>query len=228
MLLSSPSGVKAFLRDLDPQESPFAHGIRNPHSTHFQPDHSSNIQDIRRAAKCENIKSLTVVGKLRRTQRTASTKKNKQTTMPSSSASYLELLEKSQMDELRTSHTPGPLSIAIFFLGFILINQSIRMLFSSEEPADQDESGVNISNGASSSRGLEPKMMAAQEEEEEEEEEEEVPSHPHRSSKSRCRSGPNHLRKKNSKKITSEAAAQVVRKSTKPAAQFSSSTNPPA
>ncbi|KNZ49338.1 uncharacterized protein VP01_507g9 [Puccinia sorghi] len=97
--------------------------------------------------------------------------------MPSSIASYLELLE-GQVDQVRTSHTPGPLSIAIFFLGFILINQSIRMLLSSEEPAE-DESELNMSNGASSSRGLESRMMEAQvakaqdEEEEEEDDEDE-------------------------------------------------------
>lgn len=64
--------------------------------------------------------------------------------MSNSGSGYLELLEH-QIDEFRTSHTtPGPLAIALFFLGFIVINHLIRMLFPSEHEGRQsDVNGVS-------------------------------------------------------------------------------------
>ncbi|KAA1130696.1 hypothetical protein PGTUg99_025027 [Puccinia graminis f. sp. tritici] len=47
---------------------------------------------------------------------------------PRSSSCWEEHLE-TQTDDFRPNNTPGPLSIAIFFLGFIVLNHSIRRLF---------------------------------------------------------------------------------------------------
>ncbi|OAV97947.1 hypothetical protein PTTG_25888 [Puccinia triticina 1-1 BBBD Race 1] len=56
-------------------------------------------------------------------------------------SSCLELLDN-QVDEFRPTNTPGPLSIAFFFLGFILINQSIRRLFPSRAEDRNNNNGL--------------------------------------------------------------------------------------
>ncbi|KAA1070221.1 hypothetical protein PGT21_004326 [Puccinia graminis f. sp. tritici] len=62
-----------------------------------------------------------------------------------SSSCWEEIHLETQADEFRPNNTPGPLSIAIFFLGFIVLNHSIRRLFLSgaagrERLANPDDS----------------------------------------------------------------------------------------
>ncbi|KAH9442074.1 hypothetical protein MJO28_014917 [Puccinia striiformis f. sp. tritici] len=68
--------------------------------------------------------------------------------MSSAGPSYLGFIEN-QIDEFRPMNTPGPLSIALFFIGFIIINYTIRRLFPtiSEGPHSSNLSAQELKVG---------------------------------------------------------------------------------